>query len=95
MLLYIGQAHQSIEKRFPQHIQADSPLGKAMQDCGLENFTIEVIEECETPEQAKERERFWIRVLKSKVPNNYNRTNSGKGGIHKQRHTSLVEEVPA
>ena len=77
--IYVGQTKQPIEKRFLQHSKADSPLGQAMQDCGLENFTIEVIEECETPEQANERERFWIRVLKSKMPNGYNRTNGGEG----------------
>lgn len=69
--------------------ETNSPLGQAMQDCGLENFTIEVIEECETPEQANDRERFWIRVLKSKMPNGYNRSNGSEGGTHKQKSTSL------
>lgn len=50
-----------------------------MQDCGLDNFTIEIIEECETQEQANERERFWIRVLKSRMPDGYNRSSGGEG----------------
>ena len=49
--------------------------------------------QCETQEQANERERFWIRVLKSKMPNGYNRTNGGEGGTHKQKNTSLGKEV--
>lgn len=49
-----------------------------MRECGLENFTIEVIERCETPEQTKARERFWIKVLKSKIPNGYNQTDGGE-----------------
>ena len=56
-----------------------------MQDCGLENFTIEIIEECETQGQANEREQFRINVLKSKMPKGYNRTNGGEGGTHKPR----------
>ena len=45
---YVGQTCQPIEKRFLQHSKANSPLGDAMRQCGLENFTIEVIETCET-----------------------------------------------
>lgn len=69
-----------------QHAAAQTPLGHAMQDCGLENFTIEVIEECETPEQTKERERFWIRVLKCKVPTGYNQSDGGES-VTPKTHT--------
>lgn len=87
---YVGQTKQSIERRFIQHSKADSPLGNAMRQCGLDNFTIEVIEECATQEEANDRERFWIKVLNSKTPNGYNRSNGGEGGIHKQK-TSTKE----
>lgn len=66
-----------------QHAKAISPLGDAMRQCGLDNFTIEVIEICENSEHAREREMFWIKVLKCKMPNGYNRSNGGEGGIHK------------
>ena len=52
------KTRQSIEKRFLQHSKANSPLGNAMRQCGLENFTIEVIETCVTQTQANEREYF-------------------------------------
>lgn len=80
---YVGQTNQPVEKRFLQHYKADSPLGQAMRatDNIEDNFTIEVIETCETVEQAKVRERFWIRVLKCKVPNGYNRSNGGESPI--------------
>ena len=77
---YVRQTKQPIERRFIQHSKADSPLGNAMRDCGLDNFTIEVIEECATQEEANDRERFWIKVLNSKTPNGYNRSNGGEGG---------------
>ena len=32
-------------------------------------------------EQANERERFWMRVLKSRMPNGCDRSNGGEGGI--------------
>ena len=70
----LGQTRQSIEQRFLQHFADKSPLGDAMRDCKIENFTIEVIEECETQIQANERERFWIKFLNCKVPNGYNRS---------------------
>ena len=80
--LYVGQTKQSIERRL---LQQNTPLGNAIRDCGLENFTIEFIEECETKAQANQQERFWIRVLNCKVPNSYNQSNGGEGGIHKPR----------
>ena len=75
--IYIGQTKQPIEKRFLQHSKANSPLGQAMRDCGLENFTIEVIERYQN--ELNEREKFWIKVLKSKSPNGYNQNNGGSG----------------
>lgn len=76
--LYVGQTRQPIEKRFYQHAHANSPLGRAIRDCGLENFTIEVIERCDTQEQLDAREKFWIRVLNCTVPNGYNQTPGGE-----------------
>ena len=90
--IYVGQTKQSIEKRFLQHSKTNSPLGNAMRSCGLENFTIEVIEECETQDQANRQERFWINALNCKMPNGYNRSNGGEGGIHKPR-TSPVNTM--
>lgn len=76
--IYVGQTRQPIEKRFLQHAHATTPLGAAMRQCGLENFTIEIIEECDTPAQTKAREIFWISVLKCKIPNGYNQSDGGE-----------------
>lgn len=93
---YIGQTRQPLEKRFLQHAAAKTPLGDAMRKCGLENFTIEVVEECATPELTKERERFWIKVLKCKVPNGYNQSDGGescspKVRSHKPRFGAFIK----
>lgn len=74
---YVGQTRQSIEKRFLQHFYAQTPLGQAMRECGIENFTIEVIERCQSQAQLNEREIFWINALNSKQPYGYNVTNGG------------------
>ena len=87
--LYVGQTTQPLEKRFLQHSKARTPLGEAMRQCGLENFTIEVIEECATSAQTRERERFWIRVLKCKVPNGYNQSDGGEA-----THTGKRNHAP-
>lgn len=91
--IYVGQTRQAIEKRFLQHSKANSPLGDAMRQCGLENFTIEVVETCGTPEQLRTREMFWIRVLKCKVPNGYNQTDGGESCSPKIRR-SMSKFVP-
>ena len=59
--IYVGQTRQSIEQRFLQHSKSLTPLGEAMRQCGLDNFKVEVIEECETQEQANHQEKFWIK----------------------------------
>ena len=87
--IYVGQTKNKIERRFIQHFYSKSPLGQAMRECGIENFTIEIIEECENQEQANERERFWIKVLKCKVPNGYNRANGGGGYEYRNRNYEI------
>lgn len=78
--LYVVQTNQPIEKRFLQHSKADSPLGNAMRDYGIENFTIEVVEECKTQKQANTCERNLIQELDCKEPNGYNRSDGGERG---------------
>lgn len=81
--IYVGMTKQTIEKRFIQHSTANTPLGNAMRDCGLDNFTVEVIETCPSLESAHDREKFWIKALKSKIPYGYNQSDGGEGGYPK------------
>ncbi len=76
---YIGQTIRSLDVRFREHATADSPIGNAIRKYGEENFSREVLEECDTPEQLNERERYWIAYFNSKVPNGYNLTDGGDG----------------
>lgn len=90
--IYVGQTKQEIEKRFLQHFYEKTPLGQAMRECGIENFTIEIIERCGTREQLKEREIFWINALNSKQPNGYNVRNGGGGG-HDYLRQQKIEKI--
>lgn len=75
---YIGQTI-NLEKRINQHKYGDLYIDRVIKKYGLDNFTIEVIEECETLEQLNEREIFWIATLNCKNPNGYNIANGGEG----------------
>ena len=91
--LYVGQTKQLLEKRFMQHLYTDSPLGQAMHECGTKDFNIEVIEYCESQQHLNKRERFWIRVLNSKIPNGYNVSDGGSSGANKNKPSILNYEV--
>lgn len=91
--IYVGLTYRSIERRFLEHSKANTPLGQAMRECGLENFMIEIIEECETLELAKKREQFWIKILNCKVPNGYNQSDGGEIGYSRKPKMQIVKPV--
>lgn len=63
---YIGQARK-LQERINQHFKhglyIDCPIGnklyEAMQKDGVQNFTVELLEECD-PEQLNEKEKYYI-----------------------------------
>lgn len=80
--MYIGKTEQTIEKRFQQHCRdskkdgfSHRPLYRAMQKYGVEFFSIEEIEETDSPE---ERETYWIEFYGT-FKNGYNATIGGDG----------------
>lgn len=82
--IYIGKTLLSIEERFSQH-KRDSqketeeirPLYRAMRKYGVENFSIELVEECSN-DIVNDRERYWIEVYQS-FHYGYNATIGGDG----------------
>lgn len=79
---YIGQA-VDIAARFKQHIKrglgAETPLKNklypAMMDYGVENFTFEILQQCDRSE-LNDREKFWIDYFDTKTYG-YNVTSGG------------------
>ena len=78
--IYIGQS-KNITQRWKEHRARyqikDSPLYRAIRKYGIENFSFEVIEECEI-NQLDEREIYWITFYNS-YKNGYNQTSGGEG----------------
>lgn len=75
---YVGQTTRTLEERFSEHSEADSLLGRAIQRDGAENFSREVLAECETPEELDAQEKFYIKKLDCKHPKGYNNTDGGR-----------------
>lgn len=82
-LCYVGQG-VDLSRRLAEHIKgtlgiqsiADQRVHHAMAETGLENWTFEVLEECEK-EKLNEREKFWINYYKSNEFG-YNKTAGNK-----------------
>ena len=96
---YIGQS-DCMEKRFKNHKVAwrknksTSPLYYAVQKDGIENFSFEVLEECDVDE-LDEREAFYICKFNSTNPQfGYNRRNGG-GCADSETRTKRKERLSA
>src|ERR1700722_17422784 len=85
MMPYVGVVigeGKTVEQRFQQHIKGEGHapyLGNAIQKYGKEWFQVEQIDAGNTPEQALDLEKWWIKRLGVKKPNGYNLTNGGYG----------------
>lgn len=82
--LYIGKTLDTIEKRWKDHKKdytrprcEKRPLYDAMNKYGVENFSIEKIEEC-SEKELSEREKYWIEFYHS-FHDGYNATTGGDG----------------
>ena len=101
---YIGKTILSVERRFWEHKSErlrspERPLYRAMNKYGVENFTIETLEECDY-KILSEREMYWI-SQKGTYHNGYNATLGGEGKIlynyeqivDKYRSGMLIKEL--
>lgn len=88
-MAYVGQTKQTASRRWKSHRKDARRLLKgeesglslylyrAMLKYGVENFTVEVVEQCEK-HLLSERERFWIKEFNCLAPNGYNLTTGGE-----------------
>ena len=86
--MYVGQTRRSLEERINEHRRCKNDIGVdlAIQKYGWENFKVEILEVCPV-DKLNEREIFWIAELNTKVPNGYNMTDGGDGGINPSPET--------
>ena len=97
--IYIGKTNRTIEERFKEYCQdykkrdyEKRPLYSAMKKYGIENFSIELVEETDNPE---EREKYWIEYFGS-FKNGYNATlgGDGKSYIDYDLIVATYKEIP-
>jgi group I intron endonuclease len=79
--IYIGQTIKSLSNRVSEHIKSNSYIGNALRKYGIQSFVTSVIDEADTKEILKEKEKYWIKTLDCKAPNGYNLTDGGDGAI--------------
>ena len=83
--VYVGKTIRAIEIRFKGHLEGvkgrvNRYLYDSINHYGVENFKVELIEQCER-EIEDEREKYWIKSLKSNNKEfGYNMTEGGDGG---------------
>lgn len=87
---YVGFTNGFVENRLKIHIkggcQASSLLHNAIVEFGKENFSIETVFEG-TCKQALDKERFFVKKLKTRYPNGYNIMPGGLSFFLGKKHT--------
>lgn len=80
-LVYIGQTVRDVKQRWEEHIlySSNSKIHKALEEFGIENFSFEIIEQCDN-NNLNEREIYWIKHFNS-LQNGYNSTRGGSGVV--------------
>lgn len=80
--VYIGQSIH-IKRRWSEHKQKNnkSVIGQAIKKYGVENFSFEVLEECEVQDLGK-RESYYIQKYDSMIPKGYNIDEPLEDGYH-------------
>lgn len=77
--IYIGLTTRTVEARWKEHyLHNEQVIDKAISKYGKENFSIEMIEECDD-EILDEREIYWVKFYNS-FENGYNTTAGGRRG---------------
>ncbi len=80
--IYIGQTQKTLEERMQGHKHGKILIDDEIKKYGIENFSYEVVEKCQTIDELNEREKFWIEKLNCKYPNGYNVDDGGSGFIY-------------
>ena len=97
--IYIGQS-DNIARRWRQHRNRASfstndehiVLYRAIKKYGINNFSFEVVEEC-SREQLNEKEKYYIKLYNSEVPNGYNLTSGGNSSFKMKLTLEQVKEI--
>ena len=70
---------------------ANKYINDARKYFGLENWSVEIIEECESRENALKLEEYYIKKYNTLYPNGYNLTKGGKGCKMKHKQETRIK----
>lgn len=88
--IYIGKD----ESNRPNYLGSGKLIKRAITKYGIENFTKEIIEECDDSKILQEREKFWIKEHQSQnLETGYNISPGGDGGDTISNHTNKKEII--
>ena len=79
--IYVGQTTQELSKRLQGHLSKHSrcsAIKSALNKYGVENFTIEQIDQADTLGELNKKEGDWIEKLNTISPNGYNLKTGGE-----------------
>jgi group I intron endonuclease len=92
--IYIGLHHVRARKRDEKYLGSGILLQYAIKKYGKDRFIQEVIEFCDSKEKACERERFWIKELRSQDKSiGYNISDGGQGGWCSEVNSRISKKV--
>lgn len=87
---YVGQTN-NLERRINQHRHGDQYVDRAIRAHGWENFTVEVLKECENSAELDYWEKYFIKARNTRKPNGYNLTDGGEGILgHKHKPETIA-----
>jgi group I intron endonuclease len=79
--VYVGQTVRPLRKRITDHLQQNSPIGRALRKYGLSSFIFSTLSTCCSKSEMDTKEKTWISFYNSKTPNGYNLADGGGGAI--------------
>lgn len=75
---YIGQTTKPLKERMRKHYTTTNVLiDKEIARCGINNFTVDVIDKAENRDELNQKEIYWIAKYNTLIPNGYNQCYGG------------------
>lgn len=93
---YVGLTSRSLEERTAEHLRHDATLfDKKLREYGITNFDLIVLDVADTLEELNEKEKYYIKLFETLVPNGYNLCEGGgvtKGYKHREESKQKMSE---
>lgn len=93
---YVGQTRQLLKKRVAHHawastLKTGTPIAHAAAKYGMESFKLEILQKCNSEEEADSAEIFFATSLGTFVPRGYNlRAGRLRGVVHPQVNARIA-----